>query len=102
MKSKIPQACLIPSLLIVSKSYGVSCPHTKLHNKQTLDENVCQCVQWIRSDPGHEWGNIGKKTSASLSNNAVENKIEKKKKGNCKALDVNAQMQKNENINWSC
>ena len=47
---------------------------------------------------GYEWGNICKKTFASLSNNAVENKIEKKKKGNCKVLVVNAQMQKNQNI----
>ena len=81
----------------------MSCPHTKFHNKQTLDE-MCASVSnelsliLVTYVLGYEWGNICKKTFASLSNNAVENKIEKKKKGNCKALVVNAQMQKNQNI----
>ena len=27
--------------------------YTKFYNKENTDENICQCVQWTKPDPGH-------------------------------------------------
>lgn len=43
---------LISNIIIFSKGYGGMLTHTKLHNKNSLDENISLSVQKRQSDAG--------------------------------------------------